>query len=225
MTCESCEASLVGRQTRFCSKRCIGRARAKQRAIKFAADHPPVMKDCAECGQAFQVVRNRSTYCSRKCANPNIAQAKALMRPMLFGGEACLECGVPLPSGGRKNKRCCSTRCQRHFWQRKRREISIRAKDPARQHAHRIRREYGLSAEQYEAMRSAQGGACKICRHVPAGMVRRDQRLFVDHSHRTLEVRGLLCAKCNAGLGMFRDDPALLMAAIAYLARDSAVAS
>lgn len=50
---------------------------------------------------------------------------------------------------------------------------------------------------------------CDIC----GGSV----RLSIDHDHKTGKVRGLLCSPCNAGLGMFRDNAAIMIAAIKYL--------
>lgn len=38
-----------------------------------------------------------------------------------------------------------------------------------------------------------------------------------DHCHRTGVVRAWLCVPCNAGLGMFRDNPDALRRAAAYL--------
>jgi hypothetical protein len=58
-----------------------------------------------------------------------------------------------------------------------------------------------------------QGGACGICRK-PCSTGR---KLAIDHDHETGEFRGWLCLSCNAGLGQFKDNQDLLLAAIDYL--------
>lgn len=70
---------------------------------------------------------------------------------------------------------------------------------------------YGITLDRYNEMLAGQGNACAICRE-PA-----TRTLHVDHCHATGRVRALLCAKCNAGLGCYRDDTELMKKAIAYL--------
>jgi hypothetical protein len=81
---------------------------------------------------------------------------------------------------------------------------------------HDLRKRYGIGLDEYEALLAKQGGCCAICgaEEPKSG---RMLRLNVDHCHSTGTVRGLLCTNCNHGIGKFKDDPALMSAAIAYL--------
>lgn len=75
-------------------------------------------------------------------------------------------------------------------------------------------RKYGLTLEQYEALVKKQDGRCAICdTATPA----KHGSWCIDHDHETNKMRGLLCLKCNAGLGSFDDSPANLLAAERYL--------
>lgn len=74
-----------------------------------------------------------------------------------------------------------------------------------------LRHRYGITLEQYDAAAQAQGGVCVLCGQPQV----RD--LCVDHDHATGENRGLLCHRCNSGLG-YLEDPTWLAAAMAYLA-------
>lgn len=56
----------------------------------------------------------------------------------------------------------------------------------------------------------AHDGLCQLCGEAAA-------RWCLDHDHRTGEPRGVLCIRCNTGLGMFRDDPWLLRLAAGYV--------
>jgi hypothetical protein len=77
---------------------------------------------------------------------------------------------------------------------------------------------YGLPLDDYMSLLERQGGRCAICRENAAP----DLALAADHDHATGAIRGLLCSRCNNGLGSFRDDPELLRSAVAYLASDPA---
>lgn len=76
-----------------------------------------------------------------------------------------------------------------------------------------VRRNYGLTKEQYFELLRVQGGGCALCGRANSG----GRRLHVDHNHQTGLVRGLLCGSCNRGLGYLRENAALLTKAIAYL--------
>ena len=65
--------------------------------------------------------------------------------------------------------------------------------------------------EDYRRMLSKQNGACAICKQVS------QETLAIDHCHTTGKVRGLLCRKCNTGLGNYDDEPSRLREAAAYL--------
>ncbi|UOF77962.1 recombination endonuclease viI [Caudoviricetes sp.] len=78
---------------------------------------------------------------------------------------------------------------------------------------HHLMRRYGLSVDDYNDMLMAQSGGCAIC----GGQNIKGRRLAVDHDHATGKVRGLLCDKCNRGLGNFQDNIVYLKEAINYL--------
>ncbi|MGH3065535.1 MAG: endonuclease VII domain-containing protein [Gaiellaceae bacterium] len=76
-------------------------------------------------------------------------------------------------------------------------------------------RKYGLTPADYGAMVETQNGRCMICNTDQPGT--ESGCWPVDHDHATGRVRALLSSACNAGLGLFDDDPARLRAAADYL--------
>jgi hypothetical protein len=74
-----------------------------------------------------------------------------------------------------------------------------------------IKRTYGLTRTELDALVAAQGGLCAICETNPA--------VHVDHDHVTGKIRGVLCFTCNVALGQLKDDVALFRKAIDYLER------
>lgn len=67
-------------------------------------------------------------------------------------------------------------------------------------------------------MVAAQDGLCAICGKGETDTFKgKTKRLSVDHDHATGDIRSLLCARCNRGIGMFLDEPRLLRLAAIYL--------
>jgi len=73
-------------------------------------------------------------------------------------------------------------------------------------------RRYGITVKDVERIISK--GVCEICL-IKLELLR---DMYFDHDHNTGKVRGLLCHKCNTGLGCFSDSPDKLQAALDYLA-------
>jgi Recombination endonuclease VII len=77
------------------------------------------------------------------------------------------------------------------------------------------RKNYGLTDADFWAMFESQSGVCAIC--MDPLTLDYQTGLHIDHDHKTGKVRGLLCGRCNAGLGHFRDRIDLCLAAHKYL--------
>jgi hypothetical protein len=86
-------------------------------------------------------------------------------------------------------------------------------------------RRYGLTVERFNALVAEQDGKCAICQcDEPGG-----QGVWhVDHDHTCCNsrktscgkcIRGLLCSRCNIGLGNFKEDPVVVRMAVVYLER------
>lgn len=83
-----------------------------------------------------------------------------------------------------------------------------------------LKKTFGITYETYKQMEVAQNGVCAICGQTETfthHMTKKIANLAVDHCHKTGKIRGLLCHKCNHGLGKFDDDVSLLRKAATYL--------
>jgi hypothetical protein len=87
-----------------------------------------------------------------------------------------------------------------------------------------LKKKYGIGLKEYKGMLFKQDGVCCICKLKESALNPRTKKardLAVDHCHDTGKVRGLLCAQCNTGLGLLKDDISLLNKAIVYLSSNS----
>lgn len=129
------------------------------------------------------------------------------------------------PSVGRRCKRCVYEKML--DWRRNNKDrVAATRKRWLERHPGRIKElgtksamklRYGITPECYAALLKSQGESCAIC----GTQNNPKRRLCIDHAHDDDHVRGLLCDKCNVGLGAFGDRPDLLIAAAEYLRRKS----
>lgn len=106
----------------------------------------------------------------------------------------------------------------------RRHEYRIRPEVRKRAYLYEMKRfykkKYGMSFDQYDEILKRQNGLCAICRKPNSKVDARSkklQRFHVDHCHETKKIRGLLCSKCNQGIGYFDENILVLEACIKYL--------
>jgi hypothetical protein len=86
---------------------------------------------------------------------------------------------------------------------------SCKACRAAKGRAGHLKRQYGITEAERDALVASQKGLCVICLDAPA--------VHVDHCHKTGRVRGVLCFNCNSAIGKLGDDPDAVRRAAAYL--------
>lgn len=99
--------------------------------------------------------------------------------------------------------RCACKKCTNESGKRS------RIKHPDTDKVKHARWKYGLSEAEYKCLLHSHNYCCAICKST--------KTLCIDHDHVTTKVRGLLCRKCNASLGMLNDNIDLFKSAISYL--------
>lgn len=178
---------------------------------------------CAWCGNLKLTRHPWTRFCSTICKNEQAKESHKIVRAAeraLRPDRACRSCGIDI-SHRHATAKWCSESCA--------------AKRPTRKAIARraaIKANYGITEAEYEALVEIQGFSCAIC----GGHTEDVGPLVVDHDHSHCSgrsgcracVRGLLCGRCNCGLGMFRESPFALRRAVDYLnpaARSLAVAS
>ena len=81
-----------------------------------------------------------------------------------------------------------------------------------------LRRNYGITYDEWLSLYVSQGGRCKICGSTGFKLHDNCQLLLVvDHNHKTGDIRGMLCHNCNRALGLLQDSEHNLRSALLYL--------
>ena len=198
------------------------------------------MKTCKICGEEkpldqFHKDRQKADGLNSYCKPCTIAkQLDYKMRPPRrkdpTGLKTCAHCKALKPVDdyyaaadrwdGRDNM-CKTCRAAKHdTWRRKNLgkaaadQKAYRQANPKRYSDYNRKKNYGLEPGTYDAMLTKQGGRCAICKtDAPGGK----GTFHVDHCHDDGHVRGLLCHRCNVGIGQLQHDEAVLLAAVDYL--------
>lgn len=71
---------------------------------------------------------------------------------------------------------------------------------------------YGITNKIYSKILESQGGGCALCNRKPA----EGRYLHVDHCHKELKIRGILCHQCNWYMGTVDSDPSIIDRIIKY---------
>lgn len=161
-------------------------------------------KVCARCGHEKSVEQF-----SKRSASPNGRHYYCRVCAAEINRKAYQQHRKERLALAKEYARDATNRARIHAYQ-----VEYRKKYRPRRQARELELFYGISQSQYDAMLSEQNGACAICGKPEK---RQGRRLGVDHCHETGEIRGLICLKCNIGIGSFDDDPATLMCAVRYL--------
>ena len=82
-----------------------------------------------------------------------------------------------------------------------------------------LKRNYGITEEEYDKLLKAQDFKCAICEKTEE---KSGRKLSVDHCHTSNNIRGVLCTACNTALGKFKDDVHLLEMAIKIITHNKA---
>lgn len=84
---------------------------------------------------------------------------------------------------------------------------------------YRLKKAFNLTEAEYDFLLEKQNGVCAICKDIEKvidGQSKQLKPLSVDHCHDTGKIRGLLCTKCNLGIGHFNNEPYLMRYAALY---------
>ena len=146
---------------------------------------------CIVCNKAITQGRvGRRYYCSKKCMRSNLNPKPE--------NRMCKNCGKEYNrTGVMIRTKFCSPECSKDAY-----------------HKAYVKRMYGV--ENYSELLALQDGKCKICSSTST-QSSKHKKFSVDHNHKTGDVRGLLCAPCNHGLGKFKDNPTLMIQAAEYI--------
>ena len=158
-------------------------------------DRAQMTADCTVCGRGARLLLHgtkNEVYCARgrQQGKPKSEWHTLADKDTEKRTATCSKCGpVEMRRQGASGWQCVNLARERH----------------RRNH---LKRTYGLTHEEVEAMQGA-GGRCAVCKT--------NKATAVDHDHETGRVRGILCSPCNMALGLVKDSPTIMRNMIRYI--------
>lgn len=148
--------------------------------------------DCLVCKNPVTNYPSRKRkFCSFKCSSKIRSELKVIR---------CAECNNIFKQVSSCQERCGKPEDTTSCSYKNKRRV---ARDKS------LFRRYGITRTEYNNILSKQDYSCAICGQ--------KIRLVLDHCHKTGNVRGILCHKCNTILGMCNDESSTLLSAVNYL--------
>jgi len=174
-----------------------------------------------DCSKINRKIKDRFQVCANTECNKTFKQEVKVYRGKRFTSKnqyCSNDCYQIARSQMRFETRC--RMCGKNFMVSSNNLIATKlcsdaCRKKAKQESKNKRRDkrYGVERGDYESLLQLQNGRCAICRSYRLSK----KSLAFDHCHETEKARGLLCTKCNSGLGFFNDSWLLLHNAIEYL--------
>lgn len=206
---------------KYCSADCRNEAtstRGPQREVS-----------CKGCSVKFLTTNANKEFCTQECRWTYCNNQRETSKTQFRNCVVCNKAFQPMQKTGPGRTWCSETckhvmngnpkRLKRHLEGKPEDAASITEARRGRQRWG-LKRDFGMTVEQYEAMHENQNGLCAICEKPETAKNNFDtsaRKLAVDHDHATGKIRALLCTRCNTMLGLADDATATLAKAIEYL--------
>jgi len=178
-------------------------------------------KICLNCGEEFKPSKNdeRIKFCSAYCRLDH-RNKNGYMPEWYQKNKAHVKAYTQLNYEDRNQARRERYANDEEYRQKqKNKAAKYNHSHPRAKKDQHLRKSFGITLRDYEELLESQDRKCAICGRKDSGNTK-SEYFFVDHNHKTGEIRGLLCSKCNFGIGQFNDDVDLLANAINYLKGD-----
>ena len=176
------------------TKKSVERQKAIELGLKTYEGRP-----CIRCGTTLKYVSQSSCV---SCTTQSTKQRD----PEIFDRYIKSDKGQTWLKEFRKSKTYNKTQKK---WQ-----VKDYAENPEKYHGYSIKRNYGITQEEYKELLEEQQYKCTICGTHQSELSR---RLAVDHCHETGKVRGLLCRPCNVSLGLLKENEQIMTNMIEYV--------